>query len=157
MKKILLTVLLFVFVGLSAQNLSLNELISLRKMSLPEAEMYLSKKGWRYSEGESDDKVISAEFIFNSNGSPSIGEAFLALMYGNTQKVLGMQFVSSKSYNEYLSTLQELNIKLVSSGIDESGALMKEYKGATTTFLLRTSKMKKGSIVSYYITIKGNR
>lgn len=156
MKRSLLFSTLFVFMGLSAQNLSLNELIALRKMSMEEGEIFLTTKGWKYKEGENNELFTTVQYVLNNKQNGS-AEAFLALLYATTEHRLWMQFANAGKYNEFIASVKELKLRLVNNGIDQTGALMKEYQGATTTVSLKTSKLRQGTATSYYIEMKDNR
>lgn len=161
MKKILLFALLFVCIGLSAQNLSLNELISLRKMSLDEAETYLTNKGWRYSQGSEagEGNLGTAEFVFGTSGDFSYAESFLSIMhyYGSVKRV-GIQISKLPKYTEYLNGVKKFASSPINTKIDK-GDLVKIYVGATTTFEFTTTTVstRYGSTkTSWYLLIAEN-
>ena len=141
MKKHLLFVLLFVFVGLSAQNLSLNELISLRKMSLDDAETYLTNKGWQYSKGSEaeEGKLGTAQFVLGSSGDFSFAESFLTIIhqYGSVSRI-SIQVSKLPKYMEYLNGVKKFAPNPINTKIDD-GDLVKIYVGATTTFEFATT------------------
>lgn len=145
MRKILFLGLLFLMtVQVSAQNLSLSELISLRKMDLDEAETFLTKRGWHYRTGEAPEegKLGSAEFVYGSNGDFDYAESFLRFyyrVYGENR--IGIQIGKSQKATEYLEAIKRFAPSPINTKV-ENGNLIKIYVGATTTFELTTTKSR---------------
>lgn len=141
MKKILLAVLLFVFVGLSAQNLSLNELISLRKMDLDQAETFLTDKGWNYKGGSTPDEGTMgiAKFVYTRRGDFNYAESFLYFYYSSFgQNRVNIQINNKAKYLEYLTGIKKFAPSPINTKV-EGDDLVKIYAGKTTTFEVTTS------------------
>lgn len=161
MKKILLTILLFVFVGLSAQNLSLNELIALRKMDLDGVESFLTKKGWHYKTGESPEegKLGMAHFVYGTAGDFDYAESFLTFyypVYGENR--IGIQIGKSQKATEYLEAIKRFAPSPINTKV-ENGNLIKIYAGATTTFEFTTTKTRNSfgdDLASWFLFIVEN-
>jgi hypothetical protein len=117
-----------------AQNLTLAQLLELRKMELGAAEEFLSAKGWEFSKAEepTDSTMGSVTFAYNKSEMSSGAESFLKYLYsifsGNKRVVI--QVNSTKKYNEYLNSLKASGLKLVNSRVEE-GELVKIYKNST--------------------------
>ena len=141
MKKLLLFVLLASFSFGYGQNLSLSQLMSLRTMSIDDAEVYLTQRGWSYkdSEEETEEVLGSVNFVYGANGDFEYAESFLGKIfsyYGNDRIII--QIGNQAKYLEYLSAVKKFNPELIYSG-PEDGNLVKTYKGATTTFKFVTT------------------
>lgn len=141
MKKTLLFIALLLSTLSLAQNLTLNELISLRKMDLEDVESFLTKKGWNFKNGTEpqSDKLGSAIFVYGTDGDYEYAESFLNFYYSlDGTNRLSIQISKLNKYNEYLSAVKSFSPTLVKSSI-ENDNLQKVYKGATTTFQFTTS------------------
>lgn len=154
MKKNLLFVLFFLCVGLSAQNLSLNELIEMRKESLEEVETNLTRKGWQYNTGKepTENSLGISRFVYLPKGSYNFAESFLNFYYNTFKESrIHIQVSNQSKYLEYLEAAKKIAIIPVYSKID-NGNLVKIYVGSTTTFEFTTSNTRSssGEIVSIW-------
>lgn len=143
MKNLLTLILLCFTMGLSAQNLSLNELIALRKMGLDEVESFLTKKGWHYKTGESalDEKMGMAQFVYGTDGDFDYAESFLNFYYPPVygENRIGIQIGKRQKATEYLEAIKRFAPSPITTKV-ENGNLIKIYAGATTTFEFTTTK-----------------
>lgn len=166
MKKILLISLLFVS-NLYSQNLTLDQIISLRKKSFNDVEEYLTSKNWSFLSGEessTDEKMGNAIFAYNKQDFGDNAEAFFKFIYDNSEKEelcshrILMQFSNKLQYNNYLNRIKSLGCKLIKSKI-EDGDIIKVYQGATTTFQIKVHVYKdefETSKTIYYFFITSN-
>ncbi len=144
--KVLFTLLFF---GLSitsySQNLSLEELISLRKNDIANVEEYLSAKGWvlfSSEEGE-DGSLDKVNFAYNKNEYSDSAESFLNYYYSDLTGVtrINLQIFNTIKYNPLLAKIKSYGCKLIDSTISD-GKIKKTYQGATTTFMISIATRK---------------
>lgn len=125
-----------------AQNLSLTQLLELRKKDLGNADEYLTAKGWEFLEANepADEKLGSATFTYKKDDMSDKAESFLTYMYSNYSlpSRISIQINKKIKYTEYINTIKNLGCKLISSKV-EDGELIKIYRGVTTTFKIRSS------------------
>ena len=136
MKKNLLFVLFFLCVGLSAQNLSLNELIALRKMDLDDAESYLVNKGWTFIKGSepTDETLGKAIFAYGASSTYDYAESFVSIYYRTFgENRINIQFTEQNKYNEFLAGVRKFAPTPINTKVEDN-KLVKVYSGATTTF-----------------------
>jgi len=141
----LLFLLLFVlpFDSLS-QNLSIDELIKLRKNDIGYVEEYLTGKGWSFLEASepSSETLGSATFAYKKNNYDETAQSFINFLYSDFgRRRIGIQVNKVESYNAYVTRIKALGCKLVDSKIKD-GEIIKIYMGPTTTFKISTSTVK---------------
>jgi hypothetical protein len=135
MKKILaLFLFLFAFIAKS-QNITLDELINLKKHNLAYVEEYLTKKGWRYMGSEEEKYYDVTMFAYSSSYNPyDFSVIFCNLIpYSDSTISVGIMTANRDKYTNYLDRIKSFGCKLIDSST-EKDALKKVYKGATTTF-----------------------
>lgn len=133
MKKTFSFIAVFAFVLVAnlgfAQNLSLNELIDLRKKSLTEYTNYLKSKDWKVEEkaglsaNDFGGKGLDS-FRLKHNNSESIIDY---LINKKTKRIL-IQIRQKDVYSQYLSKLLSTGYLLIKSGL-ENGNIVKVYQG----------------------------
>ena len=133
--------MLLCFFFVQSQNLSIDELVSIRKKSFANAEEVLSRKNWSFLNGSelNSEKMGSAKFAFNKREYSDDAESFFDFLYDNSEneelcnhKII-LEFFSKTKYNDYVNRLKSLGCKLIKSKI-EDGNIIKIYQGSTTTF-----------------------
>lgn len=163
MKKFL-TLLFFCF-SLSnyAQNLSLEELITLRKLDLASIEERLSAKGWTYLKGEeaTKDELGSINFAYKKKSYNESAESFCTYLYSydSSTAIISLRLSSLPKYNEYMSKIKSYGCKLISSRIIKE-RIEKVYQGATTTFQIsianKETKYKTVLKTTYHLALFEN-
>ncbi|EKT4499983.1 hypothetical protein SL054_002488 [Flavobacterium psychrophilum] len=131
----------FSSIQMQSQNLSIDELSSLRKKSFGNLEEVLSIKNWSFLKGdeETTEKMGTATFTFNKMEYNDEASAFLEFYYDNSENEklcnhkINLQFFDKAKYNNYVIRLKSLGCKLIKSKI-EDGNIVKIYQGSTTTF-----------------------
>lgn len=126
---------------MQSQNLSIDELSTLRKKSFGNLEEVLSIKNWSFLKGSegTTEKMGNATFTFNKMEYSDEASAFLEFYYDNSENQelcnhkINLQFFDKAKYNNYVSRLKSLGCKLIKSKI-EDGSIVKIYQGSTTTF-----------------------
>jgi hypothetical protein len=145
MKKIL--TLLFFCSSLTnySQNLTLDELIGLRKKDIANVEEYLTTKGWEFlSSNEGTDGAFNkAMFTFNKSLYDDKADAFFTYLNSNsTGRIrINLQVHKLEKYNAYLARIKSYGCKLIDSSISD-GEIQKVYQGATTTFMVSVETQK---------------
>ncbi|MCF8324004.1 MAG: hypothetical protein K9I84_03520 [Leadbetterella sp.] len=134
--------LLVVLIGLGistqaySQNLSFDQVLSLRKNNLAEVEEYLSTHGWSFLEGSAatDTTLATATFTYKRSTYEDKAESFLLFVNSsdNSSNRLRIQVVKKDIYELYLARIKALGCKLIKSEIVDGG-IVKVYQGATTT------------------------
>jgi hypothetical protein len=136
--KVLLLLLLFSLTSYS-QNLTLDEVVGLRKKNIANVEEFLTAKNWSYigSNEPESDKLGNARFAYGKSSYDDKAEAFIKYLYSeNTgRKRISFQVHKKDKYNLYLTRIKSLGCKLIKSKISDGG-IEKVYQGATTTFII---------------------
>lgn len=139
MKKVLIIALLFSVSYGFAQNLSLNELISLRTMNLDDVEVLLNEKGWEYTKNWIPKEDLNATLEFTNKVATSNFEspAYIHRYFSSDYDQISLFIFSQSKYLEYVKAIKASKAKLIySKNID--GLFFKVYQSANTTFILRT-------------------
>jgi hypothetical protein len=143
MKKLLtIIVCILVYNNAVSQNLTLAQILEIKKKDLGAAEEYLTAKGWEFKEAEepSIDKLGNATFTYNKSDISDGAESFLTFYYSDNSDVtrIWIQVNRKIKYNEYINSIKSYGCKLINSKI-EDGKIIKVYRGATTTFRVTSS------------------
>jgi len=140
----LFPIFLIVFVS-NAQNLSLSQLLEIKKKNLIEVEEYLSPKGWTFVENDEPigDFLGYGLFAFGMNQYSGNAQSFLYFFYNKSLNKIrvNIEFQSNKKYSEYLNAIKGYGCKLISSSV-KKGRILKAYQGATTTFIVESSSVE---------------
>ncbi|MDY0278136.1 MAG: hypothetical protein RBQ97_08625 [Acholeplasma sp.] len=124
-----------------AQNLTLGQVLEVKKKDLGNAEEYLSLKGWEFLEASEpvNNNLGSATFTYNKDNMSSVAESFLTFYYDkyNLTARVKVQINKISKYNEYLNTIRGYGCKMLSSEV-KNGRIIKVYRGATMTFVIRS-------------------
>lgn len=155
--KITVLVLTLLFTNLISfsQNLSFDQILSLRKKSLATVEEYLTSNNWNFYDATEPEYGTLGKAIFSYKMSTfdDKAESFLYYYYSSTTgtKRIDVQVVKKDIYNVYLSRIKALGCKLIKSEI-KNGQIEKTYQGATTTITVSvaTSKDDYYSTSTYY-------
>lgn len=123
--------------NVKAQNLTLSQILEIKKKNLGNAEEYLTSKGWEFLDAiePTEGRLGQASFTYNKSESSDLAESFFTYFYSEfTGKTRILFQVNNKiKYNEYINTIKSYGCKLINSKI-EDGNIIKIYRGATTTF-----------------------
>jgi hypothetical protein len=142
-KFILLLFLILVNVALLAQNLSLAQLLEIKKKDLGNAVEYLTSKGWEFFEAEAPTKdgFGQVTFSYNKSAFSSTAESFFCYHYTSIPDMTWISIQVSKidTYNEYMNSIKEYGCKLISTEVQE-GRILKVYKGEKMTFFVEIGK-----------------
>ncbi len=134
----------FLIIGNCAlsQNLTLAQILEIKKMDLGNAEEYLTAKGWEFKNAEEAtyEKLGNATFTYNKSDLSDLAESFLTFLYSSysDRTRISIQISKKVKYNEYMNSIKGYGCKLVDSKI-EDGRIVKIYRGATTTFRVSSS------------------
>ena len=122
-----------------SQNLTLDEVVALRKKDIANVEEFLTAKNWSYigSNAPQSDNLGNARFAYGKSNYDDKAEAFIKYLYSeNTgRKRISLQIHKKDKYNLYLARIKTLGCKLIKSKISDNG-IEKIYQGATTTFII---------------------
>lgn len=157
MKKIALLCALVMYVTLSAQNLTMNELYNLRQQSLNQVDSYLKEKGWSFMNGVEPgyNKMGSAMYEYQTYDD----EPIFTYVHGRSgvRRIL-LKIKSEEVYREYLTELTEKSGAPVEKKY-RRGGIVKIFKGTTTTFcLIETDDSTSGTKDPiYFVTLYANR
>ncbi|MCB9823340.1 hypothetical protein H6802_00025 [Candidatus Nomurabacteria bacterium] len=125
-----------------SQNLTLAQILEIKKKDLGNAEEYLTAKGWEFKDAEEPtyDKLGKATFTYNKSDMSDIAESFLTFFYSNysDKTRISIQVNKKAKYNEYINAIKSFGCKLIKSKV-ENGNIVKVYRGATTTFEVTSS------------------
>ena len=169
MKRLILLAVLFYFpYYLFGQNLSLDEILSIRKKNLAEAEEYLSNKGWQFLEAQEPtwDKLGMLTFTYNKSNFDDNAESFFHYYYpvasdatipGDGTRV-SIQIHNETVYNSYVNRIKSWGGELIRS-YTEDGNFIKIYQGTTMTykFIIGTQRNNfSSSDTIYFLSISTN-
>ncbi len=127
-----------------SQNLTFDQVQSLRQKDLTELEIFLTKMGWKMTEAEgATDKTMGhATFGYEVNRFDSKKAVAWITFYESKIKTkynrLGIQISKPQLYSTYLTRLTANGYKLVTSKIIDGG-IEKIYQNSTTTIIVTTS------------------
>jgi hypothetical protein len=128
---LLLSAFLLISNSVLSQNLTIAQLLEIKKKDLGNAEEYLTAKGWEFNDAEEPtyDKLGNATFTYNK------AESFLQFYFSSYSDItrISIQVNKKAKYNEYINAIKSYGCKLIDSKI-EDGGIVKIYRGATTTF-----------------------
>lgn len=143
MKQFLLAfTLLLISNSVLSQNLTLAQILEIKKKDLGNAEEYLTAKGWEFLDAEEPtyDRLGKATFTYNKSEMSSRAESFLTFFYASysNKTRINIQVNKKIKYNEYINSIKGYGCKLINSKV-EDGRIVKIYRGATTTFEVTSS------------------
>jgi hypothetical protein len=114
-----------------SQNLTLDEILTLRKKDLAGVEEYLSMKGWSFvsSKEGSDESLGNADFAYNKGSFNNKAEAFLIYLFSKSSeyKRITLQISKKEKYTSYLTRVKSFGCKLIDSEIND-GSIKKYTK-----------------------------
>ena len=143
MKKLLsLSAFLLISNCVLSQNITLAQILEIKKKDLGNAEEYLTAKGWEFNEAEEPtiDKLGNATFTYNKSDMYDLAESFLVYYYSNysDKTRIWIQVNKKVKYTEYINSIKGYGCQLINSKV-ENGKIVKIYRGATTTFEVTSS------------------
>ncbi|CAM1342182.1 hypothetical protein [Tenacibaculum amylolyticum] len=160
--KNILTLILFTLVTIPSisQNLSLKQLITVRKKNMAEAEEYLTLRNWSFISAESatTDKYGGLSFAYNKSKFNDNAESFIWLYFSDSENYpnrLSIQIHKKEKYNEYITQIKKWGGKIYDSYIEDD-VFFKVYQGSTITYIISTSTQKddfssSSTIYSFFI------
>jgi len=146
MRKIILGLILILSNSIIAQNLNLEEVLSLQKKDLIEVEEYLSAKDWNFIEGkkESDDIFGSVIFAFNKSSNGDEAESFIHYYYSDSIKRINVQIHKKEKYNLFITTVKDIGYKAIASKMEDN-QINKVYQNRSTTIIFSITSSKNES------------
>lgn len=128
-----------------AQNLTFDQLISLRVKALSDIDEFLTSKNWTMLNADEpvDGKMGKLEFAYNKSNYDDKAESFLYYYYSSTSNIynrISIQVHKINTYNNYVSRIKILGYLLKRSYVDD-GDLVKIYQSNSKgiTVKIRTS------------------
>lgn len=141
-KNLLMFTFLMISNSVFSQNLTLAQILEIKKKDLGNAEEYLTAKGWEFKDAEEPtyEKLGKATFTYNKSDMSDKAESFLTFFYSqySDKTRISIQVNKKIKYNEYISSIKSYGCKLINSKV-ENGDIVKVYRGATTTFEVSSS------------------
>lgn len=146
MKTVLINLIFFLSLSTSfSQNLTLDELISLRKKQIANVEEFLNAKNWNFMSSSQpyETTLGNVVFAYKKNAYDDSAQAFIKYFYNDDFSTVrvNIQVAKKETYNSYLARLKSLGCKLINSSIKDN-EILKVYKGATTTILVTIGTQK---------------
>ena len=145
MKTLLNLILVLSLSNSFSQNLTLDELISLRKKQIASVEEYLNAKNWNFLSAAQPYETTLGDvvFVYKKNEYDDSAQAFIKYFYNDDFSTVrvNMQVARKEIYNLYLARIKSLGCKLIKSSIEDN-EIIKIYKGATTTILVTIATQK---------------
>lgn len=155
---------LFFFLSLTnlfSQNLTLDELLSLRKKQIVSAEEFLAVKNWElYSAVQPDGSTPGTITFSYKKYEEDKAVSFIKYIYTNdiNNNMLNILIFNAEKYKTYLTRIKSLGCKVVYSGLKEN-EIIKVYQGTTTTIVVKVGTQDNdfGGTTTYYsFTIASN-
>lgn len=141
MKKIFTLFLIFTSFFCFSQNVTLNELLSLRKKDVAGVDEYLTTKKWEFIEAEEpgSKSLGMLSYAYKKNYDDT-AESFLNYFYSDysgMNRIL-IQISNKSVLNSYINQIKAWGGKLYNSYV-EDGNIVKIYRGSTITYKFLTS------------------
>lgn len=153
MKRILIFLFLsFAHISLSAQNLSLAQLLIIQKMDIGEVEEYLTARGWVLIETGKPDKnnYVNLTFAYDANFITKNANFFLTYInLGDLGNCLQFQINIKDKYIEYLNAIKGKGYTLVSTDVEDD-QIVKVYLDNSIAFEITTPSSKPYHIISIF-------
>jgi hypothetical protein len=143
MKKLLLTTLLFIPLSIFAQDISLEQVISLKSKNLKDVKAYLTSKNWKMTDEikHSRDFLGSIDFVLNKNKSNDTPVLEISYLYKNlsTEKIrISFKIYNDTVFNNYLTQLNSLGFKLQKNEEDNDQEKIYQLNGTTIKLSTKT-------------------
>lgn len=160
MKRLFIIWLLFFLSSeLTAQNLSLPQILSLQKMNLAEIEEFLTAKGWEFRGAHQDDSIDFSEINFAYSSSDNNFSVLQIYSVGLLDKnVLELATSNQNKYTEYIEYLKSNGDNLENSYIKDKN-LVKIYRDSETIYKITTASKEEatlGNVTLYLFSIVPN-
>ncbi|MGV0948210.1 hypothetical protein ACTS9U_07025 [Empedobacter falsenii] len=160
MKKIFLLFTILLSFSTFAQNLTLSDVLAIKKMDLGDADEFLSKKGWEYLSVDEYENYNTVGYTYNKSYFEDKAESFFYYSYSTIfdRKMIGIQIHKKEKLNSYINQIKAWGGKLINSYV-EDGVVIKIYQGSTMTYIIKTSSQTNDYDARqpiYYITIMSN-
>jgi hypothetical protein len=130
---------------IKAQNLTIDQVISLRSKPLASVEEFLTSKSWELNNATepSEETMGMASFAYNKSYYDDKATSFITYFYSSHSdyKRINIQINKLATYNLYMARLKALNYKLTSSKVINN-EIVKIYKGNSLTIQVGTSTQK---------------
>ncbi|NLP59410.1 hypothetical protein [Lutibacter sp. B1] len=143
-----LTIFLMFLIGniIYSQNLTLTQVLSVRKKNIAEAEEYLTQKNWSMinAEAPTSETYGSLTFAYNKSDFNDKAESFLWFYYSNEnpeRNRISVQIHKKEKYNEYINQIKKWGGKIYDSYVEEK-VFYKIYQGSTMTYIIDSSTQK---------------
>lgn len=143
MKRFLFFTFLLFFTSISfGQNLTLSQVLSIRKQNIGNAEEYLTHRKWKFfgAKEPKDGYLGYLDFAYNVSTFDDKAESFLTLYYSNyssSDNPISIRVVKEAKYNEYVNQIKAWGGKIIKSYVEDD-RLYKIYQGSTMTYIVST-------------------
>src|SRR5690606_24242045 len=102
-----------------AQNLTMAQLLNIRKMNIGEVTDYLSNRNWDFveAEDETDEKLGSITFAYEKSDMNENAQSFLIYYFSDvydTRRVM-IQINKKVKYTEFVNAIKSYGCKLIES------------------------------------------
>lgn len=119
------------------QNVTLDQVISLRSKTLADVEEFLTAKNWQLTEATepADGTMGSTTFAYDKSYYDDKAASFITYFYGKSvlsSNRINIQINKTTTYNTFMTRLKALGYKLSSSKVAD-GKIVKIYKGKSLT------------------------
>ncbi|WP_322970680.1 hypothetical protein [Faecalibacter sp. LW9] len=140
MKKIFLLFTILLSFSAFAQNLTLSEVLAIKKMELGDADDYLSRKNWEYLGVEELDGFNVVNYAYKKSYYDDKAESFFKYIYFDSVdiKLITIQVNSKEKFNTYINQIKDWGGKIINTYI-KNGDMVKIYQGSTMTYKTTTS------------------
>lgn len=161
MKQLLLFLTFLFSLNVFAQNLTLSEVLAIRKMELGNADDYLMKKGWQFiSAEETEDGYNTATYAYKKSTYDDTANSFFYYSYKNysNMKVVSVQIHTNEKFNNYINQIKAWGGKMITSYI-EDGDVVKIYKGSSMSYFVKTTTQTnsfEATVSTYLIRVYAN-
>ncbi len=133
LKKVLVSLTILLSCAVSAQNVTVDQLIALSKKDLGDVEEYLTANNWDFFDGVDETKKSygNAKFVFDRpNFKPTDPAEYFATFYFSEDEganALEISFRKKPLYDTFLIEIKDLSFKLIDSKTTD-GNITKVYR-----------------------------
>lgn len=131
-----------------SQNLTMSQLVQVRKMNIGEITNFMTQKNWELlsASEETDDSFGELVFAYEKSIYDDKAISFLYYTFSEDLAItrVSIQVNIKSKYNEYMNAIKGYGTKYIGSTVSDK-KIFQLYKGATTSFIISN-----GTTDNYY-------
>ncbi len=139
-RKLIIILMILVGIPATSQNLTLSQILSIRKKNISEAEEYLTQRNWSMikAEAPTSDTFGELTFAYKKSEYNDKATSFISFLYSDNEgNRITIQINKKEKYNEYISQIKKWGGKIYDSFVKEK-VFRKIYQDSTMTYSTMT-------------------